>query len=90
MVFRLYTVSYMNVRCLVRQYILAYMNVLSLYRSHTRYYKLGAVFGLLVGMVSTHELLVGYRLSLYLSRVRCLLLLLHVRYTVLAAAISTG
>jgi len=35
---------------------------------------LGAVFGLLVGMVSTHELLVGYRLSLYLSRIQLLVL----------------
>lgn len=36
---------------------------------------LGAVFGLLVGLVSTHELLVGYRLSLWLARVQVLVLL---------------
>ena len=29
----------------------------------------GAVFGLLVGIATTHELLVGYRLPLYSSRV---------------------
>jgi len=35
---------------------------------------LGAVFGLLVGIVSTHELLVGYRISSYLSRIQILVL----------------
>jgi len=31
---------------------------------------LGAVFGLLVGLVSTHELLLGYRLPAHLARVQ--------------------
>ena len=30
---------------------------------------LGAVFGLLVGLVSTHEMLLGYRIPSYLGRV---------------------
>lgn len=36
---------------------------------------LGAVFGLLVGVVSTHELLLGYRVSAWSSRVQVLVLL---------------
>jgi len=36
---------------------------------------LGAVFGLLVGLVVSHELLVGYRLPLYASRVQLVILL---------------
>ena len=32
-------------------------------------YNVGAVFGLLVGIVSTHELLLGYRLPAWLSRI---------------------
>lgn len=35
---------------------------------------LGAVFGLLVGVVVTHELLVGYRIPLWASRVQLLVL----------------
>lgn len=36
---------------------------------------LGAVFGLLLGVVTTHELLVGYRLPLWAGRVQLALLL---------------
>ena len=30
---------------------------------------LGAVFGLLVGLVTTHEILLGYRVALWTARV---------------------
>ena len=33
----------------------------------------GAVFGLLVGVVSCFDLLLGHRVSLYLSRIPCVL-----------------
>lgn len=36
---------------------------------------LGAVFGLLVGMISTHELLLGYRVSAWSGRVQVMILL---------------
>lgn len=36
---------------------------------------LGAVFGLLVGLVSTHEMLLGYRVQAYSGRVQVLVLL---------------
>ena len=39
------------------------------YYASTQANILGAVFGLLVGLVSTHEMLLGYRIPSYLGRV---------------------